>query len=246
VCLAAGAFRWHRASSCSDRLGSVSNRLQIDGAKRLTSLLTTFRRAGSSISRGYGKWVPLHGPPCFRHRCWRTSNRHKKRSIASRAATWIDRITMAVEIVVAALAASAAAGTAAAIASTCRRTSSAASRVSDRIDHRPIGSRLRHSLPSTNPISDSPWRNPTTTGSYLPGGIGLRNSTTGTACCCAASGHVATTPPRNNMNSRRLMSDSAFPWRHSSVHDTLNLLQKGRQVLGADLNDFESRWAAAI
>jgi len=69
------------------------------------------------------------------------------------------------------------------------------------------------------------------------------NATTGIAGCCAraASGHATAAPPRSDMNSRRLMSDMGFlpPWCRS-VYRTLKLTQRGRQVLGADLNCSES------
>src|SRR5215471_5219821 len=67
--------------------------------------------------------------------------------------------------------------------------------------------------------------------------------------CCprAASGQASTAPPRAAINSRRLMPDMGFlpRWCRRSVHRTLNLPHKGRQVLGPDLNRSESGWDAA-
>jgi hypothetical protein len=66
--------------------------------------------------------------------------------------------------------------------------------------------------------------------------IGLR------CCARAASGQAAAAPPSRVMNSRRLMPDIGLPpaWRRRSVYRTLNLPQRGRQVLGAGLNCSES------
>jgi hypothetical protein len=53
---------------------------------------------------------------------------------------------------------------------------------------------------------------------------------------CAASGHAAPAPPSSVTNSRRLTSGIGLPrfraWQ--SVYRTLNLSQRGREVLGAD------------
>jgi hypothetical protein len=81
-------------------------------------------------------------------------------------------------------------------------------------------------------------------------------------CCARAASGQAAAPPSSVMNSRRFMSSSGLPppaalcrgrWgsqpsadgRLQSVCRTLSLPEKGRQVLGADLNCSESRaWAA--
>src|SRR5215467_6056292 len=59
----------------------------------------------------------------------------------------------------------------------------------------------------------------------------------------ATSGHAAAAPPRSAMNSRRLLSNIGLPpaWHRQPVYLTLNLPQRGREVLGADLNRSESR-----
>src|SRR5262245_24464936 len=65
-------------------------------------------------------------------------------------------------------------------------------------------------------------------------------------CCArAASGHTAA-PATSVMSSRRLMSDMGLPpaLAPPSVFLTLNLPQRDRQVLAADLNCSESRRAA--
>src|SRR5262249_43078799 len=65
-------------------------------------------------------------------------------------------------------------------------------------------------------------------------------------CCArAAGGCAAKAPPRSMMKSRRLMSATGLPlaWRRQPLYRTLHLLQKNRQVLGADLNCSSSRWA---
>jgi len=71
----------------------------------------------------------------------------------------------------------------------------------------------------------------------------LRNPVIDIAGCCAraATDHAAA-PPRSVMNSRRLMSDMGLPLALAppSVFRTLNLPQRGRQVLGANLNRSES------
>src|SRR5262249_47631614 len=61
-----------------------------------------------------------------------------------------------------------------------------------------------------------------------------------------ASGHAAAAPPSSVMNWRRSMPDIGVlpPWCRS-VYRTLNLPQRGRQVLGTDLNCSESMWGAA-
>jgi len=69
---------------------------------------------------------------------------------------------------------------------------------------------------------------------------------TGIGCCCAraASGHAAA-PPSSVMKSRRLTPSIGLPplgWA-TDTYRMLNLAQRGRQVLGADLNCSESRWA---
>ena len=57
----------------------------------------------------------------------------------------------------------------------------------------------------------------------------------------AVSGQAAA-PPSSVMNWRRLMPRIGLPpaWRRRSVYRTLNLPQRGRQVLGVDLNCSES------
>jgi len=66
------------------------------------------------------------------------------------------------------------------------------------------------------------------------------------ACCArAASGHAAAAPPSSVMKSRRLTPSIGLPplgWA-TDTYRMLNLAQRGRQVLGADLNCSESRWA---
>src|SRR6516225_9474450 len=69
-----------------------------------------------------------------------------------------------------------------------------------------------------------------------------RTPITGIAACCAraASGHT-TAPPTRVMKSRRLMPDIGVPPASAlPVYRTLNLPQKGRQILGPDLNCSES------
>src|SRR5262245_31893168 len=66
-------------------------------------------------------------------------------------------------------------------------------------------------------------------------------------CARAASGQAAAAPPMSVMNSRRLMPDIGLPPALAPrlVFRTFNLSQRGRQVLGADLNCSEARWGAA-
>src|SRR5262245_41751012 len=75
------------------------------------------------------------------------------------------------------------------------------------------------------------------------------------SCCArAASCHDAAAPPSSVMNSRRFMSEhgglpplcaiSAANRPVRSVFRTSNLGQRGRQVLGADLNCSEFKMAA--
>jgi hypothetical protein len=64
-------------------------------------------------------------------------------------------------------------------------------------------------------------------------------------CCARATrDQTAAAPPRSVMKSRRLTWASSA-WRRRSVYRTLNLPQRGPQVLGDDLNCSESRWGAA-
>src|SRR5262245_16435610 len=74
-------------------------------------------------------------------------------------------------------------------------------------------------------------------------GINIPILRTGPLCCArAGSGHAATVAPRSVIKPRRLMSDIGLlsRWRRRSLRRTLKLPQKGRQVLGADLNRSES------
>jgi len=57
----------------------------------------------------------------------------------------------------------------------------------------------------------------------------------------AASGHAAAAPPSSVMKLRRLMPDIGVPPASAlPVYRTLNLLKKGRKVLGPDLKCSES------
>src|SRR5262249_48338929 len=87
--------------------------------------------------------------------------------------------------------------------------------------------------PSTNPVSRNPLRQPATKSGTVLGDLLSRNPTVG-CCARAASGQVTAAPPRSAINSRRLMSDIGAS--SGSAYRTLNLPQKGWQVLGADLN----------
>src|SRR5262245_1743920 len=64
-------------------------------------------------------------------------------------------------------------------------------------------------------------------------------------CCArAASGQEAVAPPSSVMNSRRLMPDIGVPPASAlPVDRALNLLKRGRKVLGPDLNRSESAGA---
>src|SRR5262249_13100981 len=63
----------------------------------------------------------------------------------------------------------------------------------------------------------------------------------GRSCARAASGHSTAVPPMSVMKSRRLMPDIGVPPASAlPVHRTLNLLKKGRKVLGPDLKCSES------
>jgi hypothetical protein len=151
-------------------------------------------------------------------------------------------------VCVAALAANAAGGPPAVNSTATRRSTSSAASALNR-SYRPSAHRnaIKRFCPSINPASRRPRRNAATRSLDSLGERLLRNPITGIAGCCAraASGHAAA-PPSSEMNSRRLMSDIGFPLALAprSVFRTLNLPQRGRQVLGADLNRSESTWGA--
>src|SRR5262245_45287672 len=75
-------------------------------------------------------------------------------------------------------------------------------------------------------------------------------NTFGAVCAKTLIGRTsdcAVAPPSSVMNSRRLTSSIGLPppGAAASVYRTLNLAQRGRQVLGPDLNRSESRRGAA-
>src|SRR5262249_38746800 len=97
--------------------------------------------------------------------------------------------------------------------------------------------------PSTWSASLRPWRNARIRSNWVSGEPALMMPITGAAGCCARAGNgpITAAPPSSDMKSRRLMPDIGLPPALAPpVHRTLNLPQRGRELLGPDLKCSES------